>query len=123
VSYTVGAGIWLALDGTYYTGGRMTVDGMEGNDLQKNSCLAVTVARPENESVSVKLYGSTGVPPAPGATSMRADSCCNTAGTEACRAEGLLCHGDEDAALVTLHQEGYGVVVVSLGESVAYLLP
>jgi hypothetical protein len=53
---------------------------------------------------------------------MRADSCCNTAGTEACRAEGLLCHGDEDAALVTLHQEGYGVVVVSLGESVAYLL-
>lgn len=48
MSYTVGAGIWLALDGTYYTGGRTTVDGMEGNDLQKNSYLSVTVALPEN---------------------------------------------------------------------------
>src|SRR5262245_2472546 len=61
-------------------------------------------------------------PPAPGATSMRADSCCNTAGAEACRAEGLLRHGNEDAALVTLHQEGYCILVVSLGERVAYLL-
>jgi hypothetical protein len=46
----------------------------------------------------------------------------NDLGTEACRAEGLLRHGDEDAALATLHQEGYGVVVASLGESVAYFL-
>src|SRR5215831_10902537 len=37
-------------------------------------------------------------------------------------AEGLLCHGDEDAALVTLHQEGYGVLVVSLGDRVADFL-
>ena len=36
--------------------------------------------------------------------------------------QGLFRHGDKEAALVTLHQEGYGVVVVSLGESVAYLL-
>ena len=61
VSYTLGAGIWVAVDGTYYTGGRTTVDGVEGNDLQKNTRLGVTVALPVNLHTSVKLYGSTGV--------------------------------------------------------------
>jgi hypothetical protein len=61
MSYTVGAGIWVAVDGTYYTGGRTTVDGVEGNDLQKNSRLGVTVALPVNRYTSIKLYGSTGV--------------------------------------------------------------
>ena len=61
MSYTVGAGIWVAVDGTYYTGGRTTVDGVEDNDLQKNSRLGVTVALPVNRHTSVKLYGSTGV--------------------------------------------------------------
>src|SRR5262249_10082231 len=36
--------------------------------------------------------------------------------------QGLLRHSDKDAALVTLHQEGDGVLVVSLGDSVAYFL-
>ena len=57
----LGAGSWVALDGTYYTGGRTTVDGVEGNDLQKNSRLGATVALPVNRYMSVKLYGSTGV--------------------------------------------------------------
>jgi hypothetical protein len=61
MSYTLGAGIWVAVDGTYYTGGRTTIDGVEGNDLQKNSRLGVTVALPVNRHTSVKLYGSTGV--------------------------------------------------------------
>ena len=61
VTYTLGAGIWVALDGTYYTGGRTTVDGVEGNDLQKNSRLGATVTLPVNRYMSVKLYGSTGV--------------------------------------------------------------
>jgi Putative MetA-pathway of phenol degradation len=61
VSYTLGAGIWVAVDGTYYTGGRTTVDRVEGNDLQKNSRLGVTVALPVNRHTSVKLYGSMGV--------------------------------------------------------------
>jgi Putative MetA-pathway of phenol degradation len=61
VSYSLGAGIWAALDGTYYTGGRTTVDGVEGNDLQKNARLGMTVALPVNRHLSVKLYGSTGV--------------------------------------------------------------
>jgi hypothetical protein len=61
VSYSVGSGIWVAVDGTYYTGGRTTVDGVEGDDLQKNSRLGVTVALPVNRHTSAKLYGSTGV--------------------------------------------------------------
>jgi hypothetical protein len=61
VSYSLGAGIWAALDGTYYTGGRTTVDGVEGNDLQNNTRLGVTIALPVNRHTSVKLYGSTGV--------------------------------------------------------------
>jgi hypothetical protein len=61
VSYTLGAGIWVAVDGTYYTGGRTTIDGVEGNDLQKNTRLGVTMALPVNRYTSVKLYASTGV--------------------------------------------------------------
>src|SRR5215471_11983043 len=61
VSYDVGAGIWVAVDGTYYTGGRTTVNGVEGNDLQQTSRLGVTIALPVTRQTSVKLYGSTGV--------------------------------------------------------------
>ena len=61
MSYSVGSGIWVAVDGTYYTGGRTTIDGVEGNDLQKNTRLGVTMALPVNRYTSVKLYASTGV--------------------------------------------------------------
>lgn len=54
-------GVWAALNGTYFTGGRTTVDGVEGNDLQKNSRASVTVALPVDRNHSVKLYASTGV--------------------------------------------------------------
>ncbi len=54
-------GIWAALNDTYFTGGRTTVDGVEGDDLQKNSRAAITVALPVNRNNSVKLYASTGV--------------------------------------------------------------
>src|SRR5262245_48269315 len=60
-SYTLGAGVWVALDGTYYTGGRTTIDGEDDNDLQKNSRLGATVALPVQRHISVKLYCSTGV--------------------------------------------------------------
>ena len=61
VLYNLRSGIWAALDGTYYTGGRTTIDGVEGNDLQKNTRLGATVALPVNRHHSVKLYASTGV--------------------------------------------------------------
>ncbi len=54
-------GIWVALNGTYFTGGRTTVEGIEDNDLQKNSLGGITVALPVNRNHSVKLYASTGI--------------------------------------------------------------
>jgi len=61
VVYPFKNGIWAAVDSTYYTGGRSTVDGVEGKDLQENSRLGATLALPVNKNHSVKLYASTGV--------------------------------------------------------------
>jgi hypothetical protein len=44
-------GIWVGVDGTYYSGGRTTIDGMEGDDVQNNSRLGVTVALPAQEGL------------------------------------------------------------------------
>jgi hypothetical protein len=54
-------GIWAAIDGTYYWGGSSTVDGVKGNDLQKNTRLGCTLALPVNIHNSLKLNYSTGV--------------------------------------------------------------
>jgi hypothetical protein len=59
--YSFGYGIWAAVDGTFYTGGRTTVDGVKNHDLQENSRLGATLALPVNRNHSVKLYFSTGV--------------------------------------------------------------
>lgn len=61
VIYNLPSGIWLAVDGTYYTGGRTTVDGVAGDDLQKNSRAGVTVAFPVDRRNSIKLNATTGV--------------------------------------------------------------
>jgi hypothetical protein len=59
--YAFTYGIWAALDGTYYRGGRTTIDGVRGDDLQENWRVGVTLALPVNRHNSVKLYGGTGV--------------------------------------------------------------
>jgi hypothetical protein len=59
--YNFGAGVWGALDATYYTGGRTTVDGVKGDTLQENTRLGLTVALPVTRHYSIKLYASTGV--------------------------------------------------------------
>ncbi|MCI0667018.1 MAG: transporter, partial [Methylococcaceae bacterium] len=61
IIYSFGYGIWAAVDGTYYTGGRTTIDGIKGNNLQQNSRLGATLALPVNRYNSVKLFFSTGV--------------------------------------------------------------
>ena len=61
VIYSFRGGIWVALDATYYWGGQTTVDGVTGNDMQRNSRGGVTVALPVSRYNSVKLYASTGV--------------------------------------------------------------
>jgi hypothetical protein len=58
--YNFGAGVWGALDATYYTGGHTTVDGVKGDTLQENIRLGLTVALPVNRHNSIKLYASTG---------------------------------------------------------------
>ncbi len=61
INYNFPRGIWAAADGTYYWGGHTTVDGVEGNDLQKNSRLGLTLAIPLNLHHSFKFTFSTGV--------------------------------------------------------------
>jgi hypothetical protein len=61
VNYNFKKGIWAALDGTYYWGGHTTVDGVEGQDLQKNTRLGMTVSIPLGIHQSLKINLSTGV--------------------------------------------------------------
>jgi hypothetical protein len=60
VNYNFRRGIWAALDGTFYWGGRSTIDGFEGDNLQENSRLGLTVAVPFGIHHSIKLNLSTG---------------------------------------------------------------
>ena len=59
--YGFRSGIWAALTGTYFTGGRTTVDGVEGDDLQKTSRVGATLAFPVDRHHSIKLYATTGL--------------------------------------------------------------
>jgi hypothetical protein len=61
VEYNFNRGIWAAIDGTYYWGGSATLDGVKGNDLQKNTRIGCTLALPLSLHHSLKLYCSTGV--------------------------------------------------------------
>jgi len=66
-------GIWLALDGTFYWGGRTTVNGMSTATYQANSRFGTTLAMPISRSMSIKLYAAAG-------TSTRTRSNFNDAG-------------------------------------------
>lgn len=61
VLYGFRTGAWAAVSGTYYTGGRTTVDGVRGHDLQENSRFGITFAVPVSRGHSLKLHASTGV--------------------------------------------------------------
>ena len=61
IVYTFRSGIWAALDGTRYAGGRTTVNGVENSDLQNNTRFGATLAFPVNLRNSIKCYASTGV--------------------------------------------------------------
>jgi hypothetical protein len=59
--YNFAAGVWLAVDAAYYSGGRTKVNGVEGNDVQQNSRVGVTLSLPISPSWSTKLSWSTGM--------------------------------------------------------------
>lgn len=58
--YGFQSGIWLALDGTYFTGGRNTINGVKTDTLQSNTRAGLTLALPVDRYNSVKIYASTG---------------------------------------------------------------
>jgi len=59
--YTFKSGVWTALDLTYYTGGRTTVNDVLKDDLQTNWRAGLTLALPINRRNSVKLFASIGL--------------------------------------------------------------
>jgi hypothetical protein len=61
VIYTFNPGLWGALDGTYYAGGRTTVNGTLNDDLQSNTRWGATLAQSLDIHNSVKLYVNSGV--------------------------------------------------------------
>jgi hypothetical protein len=61
VVYSFRSGIWGSLDGTFFTGGRTTVNAVNKADLQRNWRVGATLALPVNPRNSVKLYASSGV--------------------------------------------------------------
>jgi hypothetical protein len=62
VIYNFNRKLWVALDGTYYTGGRTSVNGGALNDdLQRNSRWGATLAYSLTRRNSIKLYFSAGL--------------------------------------------------------------
>lgn len=61
VAYTFGNRSWLALDATWFSGGRTEVDGVASRDRQHNARAGVTYSHPLGQRQSLKLSYSTGV--------------------------------------------------------------
>lgn len=61
VIYTFRSGIWGALGGTLYGGGRVTTDGNPSREIQENWRLGATLVFPVSRHNSLKLYGSSGL--------------------------------------------------------------
>ena len=59
--YSFRSGVWASLDVTHFSGGRTTLGGVRGNDLQQNWRVGGTLAFPVDRLNSVKLYASSGV--------------------------------------------------------------
>ena len=59
--YNFQSGAWLSLDGTYFTGGRTTVNGVRSDNEQTNTRAGMTLALPVDRHNSVKFNVSTGI--------------------------------------------------------------
>lgn len=55
------SGQWLSVDGTWFAGGRSTIEGMRRDDLQQNWRIGMTLALPVDRRNSIKLSASSGV--------------------------------------------------------------
>ncbi|MGO4550252.1 transporter [Lysobacter sp. 2RAF19] len=61
VIYGFASGKWLSVDGTWFAGGRSTIDDRLSNDLQQNWRIGATLAIPVNRRNSIKFSASSGV--------------------------------------------------------------
>ena len=60
ISYNIQPLMWVALDLTFYTGGKSSIDGVEMDDRQSNSRIGATLVLPVGKRHSVKFAFSTG---------------------------------------------------------------
>jgi Putative MetA-pathway of phenol degradation len=60
VSYTLGRRAWLAVDATWYSGGRTRINDLDKSNLQRNTRLGATWAIPIGARQSVKVAYSAG---------------------------------------------------------------
>lgn len=60
VSYTFAPRLWLAASGTYYTGGKTTINGVLNSDLQNNSRVSLTASVPVARNQSLKFFWARG---------------------------------------------------------------
>jgi len=61
VVWSLPHGMWTALHGTYFAGGRSTIDGVKSDDRQGNTRAGLTITFPAARQYSVKLFAGTGV--------------------------------------------------------------
>jgi hypothetical protein len=61
VVYTLRPRMWLAVNGTFYTGGRTVVNGVLNADAQRNSRIGATFSLPVSKRQSVKIAWAKGV--------------------------------------------------------------
>jgi hypothetical protein len=59
--HSLRSGRWFALDGTYYFGGRTTVNGVQKDDELANWRIGFAVGLPVDRHNSIKVFGSSGV--------------------------------------------------------------
>jgi hypothetical protein len=61
ILYTFQSGIWVALDGIYFAGGRTALNGVKSDNEQANTRAGFTLALPIDRQNSLKLSASTGI--------------------------------------------------------------
>jgi hypothetical protein len=61
VEYTFRPGLWLGASGTYFVGGRTSLNGVEQDTEKKNTRLGLTLSLPIRKGQSVKLAWSQGL--------------------------------------------------------------
>jgi len=61
ILYTFQSGVWMALDGIYFAGGRTALNGAKSDNEQANTRAGFTLALPIDTRNSLKLSASTGI--------------------------------------------------------------